>query len=165
MDKHEIIRRDSEAYQVLYRKIHETFQHRDEGPVGFKVWEAACDAFHRFDSPMFELVTDEGLARLSAGDAELVDWATAYLETDPFHFRSGYYKSWFIRRLKRLALTPRSEGASARGCSPRFQRFQACTELLFATRSQPPITGFSYADLIPSGVAVSRTPTASTAAS
>ena len=106
MDKHEIIRRDSEAYQVLYRKIHETFQHRDEGPVGFKVWEAACDAFHRFDSPMFELVTDEGLARLSAGDAELVDWATAYLETDPFHFRSGYYKSWFIRRLKRLALTP-----------------------------------------------------------
>ena len=106
VDKHEIIRRDSEAYQALNRNIAETFQHRDESPDGFKAWEAACDAFHSFESPMFELITDEGLARLSAGDPELVDWAIAYLEVDPFHFRSGYYKSWFIRRLKRLPLTP-----------------------------------------------------------
>jgi hypothetical protein len=106
VDKHEIIRRDSEAYEALHRKIHQTFPHRDEGRAGFKAWEAACDAFHSFESPMFEPLVGDGAAKLSAGDPDTVDWAISYLEVDPFHFRSGYDKNWLIRRLKRLPLTP-----------------------------------------------------------
>ncbi|MHA3774506.1 hypothetical protein ACXR0O_23525 [Verrucomicrobiota bacterium sgz303538] len=100
----EIIRNDSEAYEALHRRIDETFPNRDTGREGFRAWKNACDAFHSFESPIFDLITPDGLAELSSGDPTLVDWAVAYLEVDPFHFRSGYYKSWIIRRLKRAPL-------------------------------------------------------------
>ena len=55
---------------------------------------------------MFDPLGGDGAAKLSAGDPEIVDWAISYLQVDPFHFRSGYHKSWLIRRLKRIPLTP-----------------------------------------------------------
>jgi hypothetical protein len=106
VDKHEIIRRDSAAFRELHQRIHETFAHRDESREACQVWKAACEAFHSFESPMFEVLTDDGQAQLKAGDAEMVDWAVAYLEVDPFHFRSGYDKSLLVRRLKWLVLLP-----------------------------------------------------------
>jgi hypothetical protein len=106
VDRHEVIRRDSAAYRELHRKIHEAFAHRDEGREAGQAWKAACEAFHVFESPMFEVLTEDGQARLKAGDAEMVDWAVAYLEVDPFHFRSGYHKTLLVRRLKWLVLLP-----------------------------------------------------------
>lgn len=104
MDKLATIRRDSQTYRALHRKVHETLRHRDGSRAGFLAWQAACEAFHYFESPMLDLM-GEGLERLSAGDPETTDWAVAFLEVDPFHFRSGYDKTYLIRRLKRLPLT------------------------------------------------------------
>ena len=106
LEKHEIIRRDSAAYRELHRKIHETVVHRDESREANQVWRAACEAFHSFESPMFEVFTESGQALLKTGDGGMVDWAIAYLEVDPFHFRSGYDKSLLVRRLKWLVLLP-----------------------------------------------------------
>lgn len=106
IDRHGIIQRDSAAYAELHRRIGELYSQRGGSKAATKAWSDACDAFHSFESPMFELIAPDGLARLSAGDPDLVEWAIAYLEVDPFHFRSGYYKSWLMRRLKRLALMP-----------------------------------------------------------
>jgi hypothetical protein len=55
----------------------------------------------RLHSPGF----DEALERMKTGDASGAEYAIAYLEADPFYFRSGYLKSTIARRLRRIELT------------------------------------------------------------
>jgi len=45
-------------------------------------------------------------ARLHAGDAAGLESTFAFLEADPFFFRTGYLKAALIRDIKRLSLTP-----------------------------------------------------------
>ena len=44
----------------------------------------------------------DGRARLRSGDEALVEHAIAFLEIDPYVFRSGYAKATIIRCIKRL---------------------------------------------------------------
>jgi hypothetical protein len=54
--------------------------------------------------------TDAWLAeladRLSGGDTEAVEEGLAFLERDPYFFRSGYYRERVARRLAKVELTP-----------------------------------------------------------
>ena len=105
MNERETIRKDSATFAALHKQVNATFLHRDESARGRWAWEQACDQLHKFNSPMFELVSHAGLTRLSAGDPEMVERAICFLEVDPFHFRSGYNKAVLIRRLKRISLS------------------------------------------------------------
>jgi hypothetical protein len=49
-------------------------------------------------------------ADLASGRPDAVDTAIAFLEADPWFFRSGYEKQRLIRDLKRVALTPEQQG-------------------------------------------------------
>lgn len=42
--------------------------------------------------------------RLGSGDAEAVEWAIAYVEADPWYFRSGYTKARLSRGLRQVGL-------------------------------------------------------------
>jgi len=46
--------------------------------------------------------------RLSRSDPDAIEMAMAFLEADPWFFRSGYVKAAILRRLTRLSLTPRA---------------------------------------------------------
>lgn len=57
-----------------------------------------------------DLYTEEFLEqveRLREGDASGVEAAIAYLEADPWHFRSGYLKQTLARHVRRVPLTER----------------------------------------------------------
>ena len=51
------------------------------------------------------LDTDSMVDRLRAGDDEAVEWGVAYLEADPWAFRTGYTKAAVSRRLRQESLS------------------------------------------------------------
>jgi hypothetical protein len=48
---------------------------------------------------------DRALSRLDRGDPDAIEEAIAFLEVDPWFFRSGYIKEIVNRRLKHVPLT------------------------------------------------------------
>ena len=63
-----------------------------------RLWYAAIDAAY---PPGF----DQDAARLHAGDAAGLEGSLAFLEADPFFYRTGYIKAKMIRHITRLPLT------------------------------------------------------------
>jgi len=54
---------------------------------------------------LFSAEFDAGIARLRHGDAQGAEYAIAYIEADPWHYRSGYLKQDYARWLRRVRLT------------------------------------------------------------
>jgi len=96
-------------FAALHKQVQAPCRIRDESAHGLWAWRQACRQFHEFSSPMFELVSDAGLASIAAGDPKMVERAICFLEVAPFHFRSGYDKVVLIRRLKRIPLDLRQQ--------------------------------------------------------
>lgn len=52
------------------------------------------------------LDTEAMLERLRAGEADAVEWGIAFLEADPYAFRTGYTKAKIARYLRKATLSP-----------------------------------------------------------
>jgi hypothetical protein len=99
------IKKQSDRFGALHQRIHETFQHRSESREAWAAWEQACRDFHSYDSPMRFIESVDGRKRLRGGDPVLVEHSIAFLELDPYVFRSGYAKATIIRCIKWLPFT------------------------------------------------------------
>jgi hypothetical protein len=99
------IKKQTGQFGGLHQRIHETFERRSESREAWAAWEQACRDFHSYDSPMRFIETADGRTRLREGDPALVEHAIAFLELDPYVFRSGYAKAAIIRCIKRLPFT------------------------------------------------------------
>ena len=94
--------RDANELRRLYRRIDETLRHRSSSKEGRAAWEAACGEFHaRFDDLCFPGGA-EAWSGFGRGEAAFVPHALAFLEADPWSFRSGYHKQVVWRRFKRF---------------------------------------------------------------
>ncbi|MGE3075762.1 MAG: hypothetical protein AB7N24_18750 [Dehalococcoidia bacterium] len=56
-------------------------------------------------SPEFE----SAIEGMKTGDGAGAEYAVAYIEADPWYFRSGYFKATLARRLRRIRLTPEQQ--------------------------------------------------------
>ncbi len=76
---------------------------------------AAVNVFKQnYDSLAFPGGLKRGLADLKLGQAEAVEHAVRFMESDPLFNQSGYIKEEIIRRLKHVPLTPIQRGRLAR---------------------------------------------------
>lgn len=83
----------SEAYRARLR---------DSDPVRYN---ALLADFHAKLALALPSCGPDFLAGLAAGHADIVETAIAFLEADPWFFRSGYEKQRLIRHLKRARLS------------------------------------------------------------
>ena len=113
MSDYDDIKKQTGKFGGLHQRIHDTFQRRAESHEAWLAWEQACRDFHGYESPMRFIESADGRKRLRAGDPALVEHAIAFLELDPYVFRSGYAKAAIIRCIKRLPFT-----------QPQIQRLQ-----------------------------------------
>jgi len=94
----------------LHDAIHQSFRVRSESAEANVRWRDACAQFHaQYDALAFPGGLTDGLARLRAGDPEVIETAVRFLELDPYFFRSGYIKADLLRHLKRVPLTKSQE--------------------------------------------------------
>ena len=101
------IRENSATIRELYARIHLTFATRDQSPAQREAWSRACAEFHgRYGSLSYPGGDSRWEALMSLDSAE-IETAIAFLEADPFHFRSGYMKEAIWRRLKAAELGPK----------------------------------------------------------
>lgn len=103
-DLHGEIRRAAQEWEALRCRIRVTLPERGRSKEGEKAWREACAAWHAHRSVLDTFWRDEALVQLEAGDPAMLDLAIAYVEVDPYYFRSGYLKKRLFRRLKRLTL-------------------------------------------------------------
>jgi hypothetical protein len=75
---------------------------RDADPAGYA---ALLATFHACISEALPSCDPTFLDGLAAANAQTVDAAIAFLEADPWFFRSGYEKQALIRHLKRIPLS------------------------------------------------------------
>ncbi|WP_257385619.1 hypothetical protein [Tahibacter caeni] len=88
----------------LQRHVDETFASRDRSVAERQAWTDACRHFHaRFDQLAFPGGASQWAAFL-AGKSRGIDAAIAFLDVDPWFFRSGYTKETIWHRLKRVPL-------------------------------------------------------------
>lgn len=106
MSDYDEIKKQASEFGGLHQRIHETFQRRSESQEAWSSWEQACRDFHAYESPLRFIESAAGRKRLREGDPALVEHSIAFLELDPYVFRSGYAKAAIIRCIKRLTFTP-----------------------------------------------------------
>ncbi len=95
---HEIVR--------LHSRIDETVRYRSRSSADREEWSRACAEFHqRFPDLIFPGGEERWEAFLRR-DPDEVDPAIAFLDVDPWFFRSGYLKQIVWDRLKRTHLSP-----------------------------------------------------------
>lgn len=104
-DIHTEIRKAAMEWEALRAKIEDALPQRAVSEEGFRIWCEACDAWHSYESILDTFWKPESLQSLEAGDPELLEIALAFVEVDPYYFRSGYLKKRLFRRLKRLKLS------------------------------------------------------------
>ena len=71
-------------------------------------WRRAIERFGTSLSRAYPPHFRSAIGALKAGDPSGLDEAIAFLEADPWFFRSGYVKADVIRFINRVALTPAS---------------------------------------------------------
>jgi len=98
------IRKAAKEWEALRSRIADAFPARDSSKEGYQAWSEACAAWHGYRSILDTFWKDDALQRLEAGDSELLEVAIAFVEVDPYYFRSGYLKKRLFRRLRRLTL-------------------------------------------------------------
>lgn len=100
---------NAEKINRIMVRIKETVRSRDNGPSQEKAWRDACRDLHeKYDDLAFPYDLRTVEAGLVAGDTNIVDAVLCFLEIRPYYFRSGYFFSWFLRRMKRAKLTKES---------------------------------------------------------
>ena len=100
----DLIESEATKLEALHSAIDRTFVNRDKGDETRRAWDNACEAFHTYRSrmdPFLERACEE--ERYT--DSELLEFVVAFLEVDPWFFRSGYLKQILLTRLKRSDLS------------------------------------------------------------
>ncbi|MEP1536500.1 MAG: hypothetical protein ABJQ34_06950 [Paracoccaceae bacterium] len=90
----------NELHAALWKAV----EHRGKSPHQREQWHRAADAFNNHQSPIDDLIDrcfEYGLER----DSDLRRFAFAYIDEDPYFFRSGYILEDLLRRVKRLTLS------------------------------------------------------------
>jgi hypothetical protein len=101
----EQIRKNAEAIELLRSRVHETAKCRGRSQSDKEAWVRACEQFHaQYPGLMFPGGPVRWAAFL-AGDSAEIETAIAFLQSDPWFFRSGYLKQIIWRRLKRFPLS------------------------------------------------------------
>ncbi len=88
----------------LHTTLKKTVEHRSKSLHQHEQWVRAADAFRNHQSPIDDLI-DKCLKCGLESDGELRQFAFAYIDEDPYFFRSGYVLEDLLRRVKRLTLT------------------------------------------------------------
>lgn len=88
----------------LHATLWETVEHRDKSPNQREQWHRAADAFRNHQSPIDDLI-DQCLEFGLEHDNDLRHFAFAYIDNDPYFFRSGYILESLLQRVKKLSLT------------------------------------------------------------
>lgn len=96
-------RRSGEAARAAHAAVTQAFRARlhHTRPADY---QALLTEMHAKTNAALPESDPQFLRRLAKGDARAVDEAIAFLEADPWFFRSGYQKERLIRHLKRLPL-------------------------------------------------------------
>ena len=105
----EQIARAERDMNTLTVRINETFKHRHEGEAAWSAWEKSTREFRTYENPVFLLWRSEVLAAIVAGNRNEVKGALAFLEADPYFFRSRYLKEKVLHAIKRAPLDKRDE--------------------------------------------------------
>jgi hypothetical protein len=81
---------------------------RDWGERYYLEWQEAVERFHASVAAMYPDELEDAIAALADTPASVaaVETVIAFLEADPWCFRSGYMKQEILRKLRRQPLTP-----------------------------------------------------------
>jgi len=88
----------------LDTELKQTLEHRDKSPHQREQWHRAADAFRNHQSQIDDLI-DQCLELGLENNNELRRFAFAYIDQDPYFYRSGYILESLLRRVKKLSLT------------------------------------------------------------
>ena len=99
------IRHAVKDYEALHTRVLDAVVKRRQSKEDHIAWKDACTAWNGHRSILNTFENDDALNRLEDGDPDLLDLAIAFVEVNPFYFRSGYLKKRLFRRLKHLKLT------------------------------------------------------------
>jgi hypothetical protein len=103
-----LIEHNAGELRELHAAIHRAFRSRDASKAGFAAWRQACEAFHsNYDRLAFPGGLNRAYDHLKQGDAEVTEPVIAFLEADPYFFRSGYVKADLLRALPKFPLDQR----------------------------------------------------------
>ena len=125
---------DVDAVIEAQRALKAAAAHRAARPQDPARIESLKVAIHGFDAALERAYPQgfwEAYPRLTSGDPDSIEVAIAFLEDDPWFFRTGYVKGGLIRALKKLCLTkPQAERLREvvvrtvdAGDRPRFREF------------------------------------------
>jgi len=97
---------NAERMRALSARIDETVRLRATSATHRAEWEAACADFHRQFDELFFPGGSQAWLDFTKGKSPEVEPALAFLEADPFSFRSGYHKQILWNRFKQIFLFP-----------------------------------------------------------
>jgi hypothetical protein len=102
----ELVTTNANKIQVLKDRIHDTFGVRDTSASHRALWKSACTEFHSQYDELFFPGGHQAWTNFVQGTNPNIELALAYLEADPFVFRSGYHKQVIWNRIKQMVLSP-----------------------------------------------------------
>jgi len=97
----------------LQQALSEAFKQRGSSASGWAAWKTAAERFRLYESPVFELWSDEAREGILRGEGSWRESAMLYIELSPRFFRSGYLRDRLCHLLKRCALSA-SESCNVR---------------------------------------------------
>jgi hypothetical protein len=118
---------NAEKMRALNARIKETVKLRQTSAAHKARWEAACADFHGQFGELFFPGGIQAWTDFTRGDCANVEPALAFLEADPFAFRSGYHKQIVWNRFKQIFLSSEEEQrleSVAMGCLNKRVRWE-----------------------------------------
>lgn len=100
--------RQTEAELVrLAKALDEAFARRSGSRSQWEAWKTAAENFHRYESPVFALWSDEARDEILHGKGAWREGAMRYVAMSPRFFRSGYLRDRLCHLLKQCDLSER----------------------------------------------------------
>jgi len=100
--------RQTEAELVrLDAALSDAFKLRQASRSKWAEWTSAAERFRSYESPVFELWSDEARIGILQGKCAWRESAMSYVELSPRFFRSGYLRDRLCHLLKQCELSPR----------------------------------------------------------
>lgn len=99
------IRQTEAELARLEQALQEAFVQRGRSNSAWTAWKEAAERFRCYESPVFELWSDEARDRILQGNGGWRDAAMLYLRLSPRFFRSGYLRDRLCHLLKQCELS------------------------------------------------------------
>lgn len=96
---------NAERMRALNDRINETVKYRATSAAHKAEWQAACADFHSQFDELFFPGGSKAWLDFTKGESPDAESAIAFLEADPFAFRSGYHKQIIWNRFKQIVLS------------------------------------------------------------